>query len=113
MHPAERAIYLDKHTARPRRAALSGLCGTLVGIGLSRFAYAPILPALILAGWFSPAEAAYLGAANLAGYLAGALLASRMLSFAEAPVVLRAMMLLASATFFACAIPLPFSWFSV
>jgi len=54
------------------RAALAGLCATLVGIGLARFAYAPLLPALIQGGWFTPAEAAYLGAANLLGYLAGA-----------------------------------------
>ena len=57
------------------RATLSGVCANLVGIGLARFAYTPLIPALILAGWFSPTQAAYLGAANLAGYLAGALLA--------------------------------------
>ena len=37
----------------------------LVGIGLARFAYTPLIPALIAAEWFSPAQAAYLGAANL------------------------------------------------
>ena len=53
---------------------LAGLCAVLVGIGLARFAYTPLIPALIAAQWFTAAEAAYLGAANLAGYLAGALL---------------------------------------
>jgi hypothetical protein len=55
------------------RATASALCAILVGIGLARFAYTPLIPALVEAGWFTPAEAAYLGAANLAGYLAGAL----------------------------------------
>jgi hypothetical protein len=56
------------------RAALAGPCGTLVGIGLTRFAYALLLPALIESGWLAPAEAAHTGAANLVGYLAGSVL---------------------------------------
>jgi predicted MFS family arabinose efflux permease len=93
------------------RATLSALCATLVGIGLARFAYTPLIPALISAHWFTPSEAAYLGAANLAGYLAGALLAGRMSLPVPAASALRTMMLLASATFFACALPLSFLWF--
>src|SRR5918994_1308202 len=95
------------------RATAAGLCATLVGIGLARFAYTPLIPALIAAGWFAPAAAAYLGAANLAGYLAGALLARRMAQHATARFVLRANMLLATAAFFACAAPLPFWWFFI
>ena len=41
----------DDDTA-PWRATFSGLCANLVGIGLARFAYTPLIPALILAGWF-------------------------------------------------------------
>ncbi|MEK0083132.1 YbfB/YjiJ family MFS transporter [Benzoatithermus flavus] len=93
------------------RAILAGLCASLVGIGLARFAYTPLLPALIGAGWFDPSDAAYLGAANLAGYLAGALLGRRMAGWFPAARVLRAMMLLATAAFFACAGPWPFLWF--
>ncbi|MFY9990038.1 MAG: YbfB/YjiJ family MFS transporter [Rhodoplanes sp.] len=93
------------------RAALSALCAGLIGIGLARFAYSPLIPALIAERWFSPAQAAYLGAANLAGYLVGALIAERMSRAASAVTVLRAMMLLATASFFACAYPLPFTWF--
>ena len=95
----------------PWRATLAGLCATLVGIGLARFAYTPLIPALIAAGWFAPAPAAYLGAANLAGYLAGALLARRMATRTSAAVVLRTMMAVATVAFFACAWPLPFAWF--
>ncbi|MGD9512119.1 MAG: YbfB/YjiJ family MFS transporter, partial [Geminicoccaceae bacterium] len=62
------------------RAAVAGACATLVGIGLARFAYTPLLPALIEGGWFGPADAAYLGAANLVGYLAGAITARRVIA---------------------------------
>ena len=54
-------------------AAVAGLAATLIGNGLGRFAYTPLIPALIAAGWFAPADAVYLAAANLAGYFAGAL----------------------------------------
>lgn len=94
-----------------RYAVFSGLCATLVGIGLARFAYTPLIPALIAAGWFSPGQAVTIGAANLAGYLAGALLGRRMAARSGAAFVLRTNMALAAAAFFACAVPLSFAWF--
>jgi predicted MFS family arabinose efflux permease len=93
------------------RATLSGVCANLVGIGLARFAYTPLIPALILAGWFSPAQAAYLGAANLGGYLAGALLARPLAARVAPATLLRAAMLLTAASFPASAYPLSFAWF--
>ncbi|MGH7415655.1 MAG: YbfB/YjiJ family MFS transporter, partial [Candidatus Rokuibacteriota bacterium] len=93
------------------RATLSGLRASLVGIGLARFAYTPLLPALITAGWFPASQAAYLGAANLAGYLAGALCARPLARRAPAPRVLRGMMALVTIAFFACAMPVSFEWF--
>lgn len=94
-------------------ATLAGLCASLVGIGLARFAYTPLIPVLVTEGWFTPSEAVYLGAANLVGYLAGALLARPMAARLPAAAVLRAMMALATAAFFACAAPLSFPWFFV
>jgi predicted MFS family arabinose efflux permease len=93
------------------RATLSGVCANLVGIGLARFAYTPLIPALILAGWFAPTQAAYLGAANLAGYLAGALLARPLASRMAPATLLRSAMLLTAASFPASAYPLSFAWF--
>ena len=87
--------------------------GCLVGIGLGRFAYTPLIPALIAADWFSPGQAAYLGAANLAGYLVGAVAARHLAARVPAARVLRGMMLLATGAFFACATPLSFLWFFV
>ena len=72
----------------------------LVGIGLARFAYTPLIPALIAAEWFSPAQAAYLGAANLGGYLVGAVAARHLAARLPAARVLRGMMLLATGAFF-------------
>jgi hypothetical protein len=57
----------------PMRATMATLSANLVGIGIARFGYTPLIPALIAAGWFNPSAAVYLGAANLAGYLGGAL----------------------------------------
>jgi predicted MFS family arabinose efflux permease len=68
---------------------------------------------LIAGGWFAPASAAYLGAANLAGYTAGALLAPALASRWTAVSIVRAMMALATVAFFACAVPLSFAWFFV
>jgi MFS family permease len=55
------------------RAAFSGLLAMLVGIGIARFGYAPLVPALVAAHWFTAAAAFWLGAMNFLGYLLGAL----------------------------------------
>ncbi len=104
---------MQKSVASPGmwRMAASGLAASLIGIGLSRFAYTPLLPALIRAGWFAPAAAAYLGAANLVGYLAGAFLAPPISARIRSVLLLRTMMLVATAAFFACAFPLSYAWF--
>ena len=99
------------HRVSTSRGALAGLAASLVGIGLGRFAYTPLIPPLIEAAWFRPSQVVYLGAANLAGYLAGALIASPLAASFPAASLLRAMMLLASAAFFACAVPVSFPCF--
>ena len=55
------------------RFLTSGAIALAVAMGVGRFAYTPLIPPLVTQHWFSPSQAAYLGAANLAGYLAGAL----------------------------------------
>jgi len=99
-------------SAGVRHAALAGCCATLIGIGLARFAYTPLIPALAAAHWFTASAAAYLGAANLAGYLVGALSGHRLTRYLSAPTLLRLMMLLTVASLFACELrPLGFAWF--
>ena len=95
-------------------SALAGFCAVLVGNGLGRFAYTPLLPALISDHWFTPSAAAYLGAANLAGYLGGAVLVHATARYARPAWVLRAMMVLTAVSLLACAArDLGFGWFFV
>jgi predicted MFS family arabinose efflux permease len=93
------------------RGVVCAFCASLIGIGLARFAYSPLLPAIVGAHWFEPSTAAYLGAANLAGYLLGALLGRPISARVRVVTVLRASMALATLAFFACAFPLSFVWF--
>ncbi|OSI32189.1 YbfB/YjiJ family MFS transporter [Bradyrhizobium canariense] len=93
------------------RYAVAGLSASLVGLGLARFSYTPLIPALIAAKWFDPSDVVYLGAANLAGYLAGALAARTVAARIGAVRALRAMMLLATLSFFASSTPVSFTWF--
>ena len=95
----------------PWRTVLAGMSATLVGIGLARFAYSPLLPVLIAQGWFSPGAAAYLGAANLLGYLGGALAARHTARRTGTVPLLRASMLAATLSLAACCVPMPFAWF--
>jgi predicted MFS family arabinose efflux permease len=55
------------------RLAVAGAATLMVGMGLGRFSYGPLVPALIRSDALSVAEAGYVGAFNLAGYLVGAL----------------------------------------
>ncbi|SAL71774.1 MFS transporter [Caballeronia choica] len=99
--------------ARSLYAMFAGLCASLVAIGLARFAYTPLIPPLIQAHWFTSSQAVTLGAANFAGYLAGALLGRPIASAMSNRTALRLLMLMATAAFFACAFPLSVAWFFV
>ena len=94
-------------------AVAAGLAATLLGVGLARFAYPPLIPALVGAGWFGAPDAAYLGAANLAGYAVGALGAARLATLLDPGRMLALMMALAAGSFLACAWPASFAWFFV
>lgn len=85
------------------RLAMAGLAGTLLGVGLGRFAYTPLLPALIGEGWVDAAGGALLGAANLTGYLLGAVIAARVGRMFGPVPVLRTAMLLVALSLLACA----------
>src|ERR1700733_10876935 len=62
----------DKSPFPLYRAAVSGLLAMLGGIGIARFGYGPLVPALVKAHWYSAASAFWLGAINLLGYFFGA-----------------------------------------
>ncbi|VVM40405.1 hypothetical protein PS662_02871 [Pseudomonas fluorescens] len=89
----------------------AGLCASLVSIGLARFAYTPLIPSLIQAQWFSASDVVYLGAANLVGYLIGALIGHPLARRTSNKSALRLMMVAVTLSFFACGFPLSVSWF--
>src|ERR1700760_2020027 len=93
------------------RALIAGLCATLIGVGFARFAYTPLLPPLIAQRWFPETAVVFLSAANLAGYLLGALGGRWMSARWTSVTVLRIAQLLVAASFVACAFPLSVSWF--
>jgi predicted MFS family arabinose efflux permease len=97
----------------PWRATAAALAANLIALGLARFAFAPLVPALVAEHWFSAPQAAYLGSANFAGYLAGALLAQPVAARIAPFQVLRAMMLLAGLSFLASSHAAPFLWFAL
>ena len=93
------------------RPILAGCCATLLGIGLQRFAYGPILPAMVQDGWLAVGPAGMLGGANLAGYLVGAFGAGMVARAFGVVLALRLSMLAAVAGFALCAINGGFLWF--
>ncbi|RRV10317.1 YbfB/YjiJ family MFS transporter [Pseudomonas sp. v388] len=89
----------------------AGLCASLVSVGLARFAYTPLIPALIHANWFSAGDVVYLSAANLVGYLIGALAGRPLGQRLTNRLALRLMMATVTLSFFACAFPVSLTWF--
>ena len=92
------------------RPVLAGAVANFAGVGIGRFAYTPLVPALVAAGWATPAEAGYAGAANLAGYLLGALLSLGPLGGRPAGSAVRTALGISVAGTLACALPLGFAW---
>jgi predicted MFS family arabinose efflux permease len=97
---------IDRHmmargTMRP---AYAGGGAILAGVGLARFAYVPLFPAMVAAGWVDGAEAGLLGAGNFAGYLIGVLAGRRLAAMIGVPRAMDAGMALAMIAFAACAV---------
>lgn len=92
-------------------ALLVGMTATLAGIGVARFAYTPLLPELIQQGWFEDSQAVYLGAANLLGYLIGALSAHRLSEKLPLRLLMGICFTAITLSFALCAQPFSFEWF--
>ena len=57
------------------RLSIGAAATLFVGMGIGRFSYGPMIPALVETGALSAAEAGYVGAGNLLGFLVGAVFA--------------------------------------
>lgn len=90
-----------------------GIAATLLGVGIARLAYTPLLPELVEQGWFSQDQAVYLGAANLLGYLAGAVSAHALSQRLGSPLILRISFVAIVLSFALCVLPGWFSWFFI
>ena len=80
------------------RPLLGGILALAAAMGIGRFAYTPILPAMLKAGGLDATQAGLLAAANYAGYLAGALLVAVAVSAPARVHVLRASAIAVAAT---------------
>lgn len=88
--------------------AMTGFIALLIGNGLGRFGYPPLIPALVSQKWFSVVQADYLGAANLTGYIIGAALAAWINRFVPSVNLIRTALLAVTISFLGCAFPLSF-----
>lgn len=95
----------------PMGRVLAGAAAILVGLGLSRFAFPPLMPAMIDAGWFDAARTAYLGASNLLGYMLGAISAAWFAARVGGPRAIQVGMVTVTLSFLLCVQPAPFIWF--
>lgn len=98
-------------TSHDLPALMTGIMATLAGIGIARFAYTPLLPAIIQEGWFTASQGAYLGAANLLGYFIGALAAHSLSERFSPRLVMAASFAGIALSFVLCAGAGGFLWF--
>lgn len=92
---------------------LTGSMAALAGVGLARLAYTPLIPVLIQQGWFDATAAIYLGAANLLGYLLGALSAHWLSERFRPRAVLAVCFIVIALSFICSAAPASFAWFFI
>jgi predicted MFS family arabinose efflux permease len=95
------------------RAAFSGLLAMFLGVGVARFGYAPLVPALIANHWYSADAAFWLGAVNLLGYFIGAALMRAFRGSLPAKPAILLLMAITSACLLASAWNLGALWFGL
>jgi predicted MFS family arabinose efflux permease len=96
------------------RTLLAGISSLMVAIGIGRFAYTPILPAMQESFDLSNAAAGALASSNYLGYLVGAVLAALVPASRAQGRLLRASLLLIAATTAAVALTTSFpAWLAL
>ena len=92
------------------RAAVSGQANLVVAVGIGRFSYTALVPALIGAGLLTAGEAGYIGAVNLVGYVVGAWFAADVGQRFGVVASLRAALVLTILSLAALAPDFGFAW---
>jgi predicted MFS family arabinose efflux permease len=111
MDPTEpEAALADRHAQSVFRNALSGAAATASGNGLARFAYVPLFPAMIGAGWVNGVEAGTLGAVTLLGSVIGTIAGRRVALRLGVPRLLDLGMCILVVSLLACAWNAGFWW---
>ena len=113
--PALAGARIATGTGHPawRRLALGGAGGMFVGMGLGRFSYTAMVPALIVEGGLDGIAAGRIGMANLVGFMAGAALSASLAKRVSRATILRGAVLVAVAALFGSAAPLGLSWLAL
>ena len=79
----------------PVRVLLAGVCALILTVGLSRFAYTPLLPVMRSGAGLSDLGGGWLATFNYAGYMSGALLAASISNLQTKFLLYRAGLVLA------------------
>lgn len=89
---------MSRSDGDPLHLALAGACALALAMAIGRFAYTPMLPPMLESGGLTLAGAGIVASSNFAGYLAGALLATRAFFAADRVLWLRAGIVLSVAS---------------
>ena len=90
--------------------AFGAQAGLLIGMGLGRFSYTPMVPVLIELNILTEPEAGYIGALNLGGYVIGAIVTPRLSRRFHEAWLLRASLLTSLVCLIASVFPFGFLW---
>ena len=104
---------MKKTLPGPIYATIAGSCLFAISICLARFAYGPLVPALIDSHWVSRAEAGYLGTFNGLGFILGCAVALWLTRFTGIRLLLRGSLALALIGLGMCFWNFGFAWLAV
>jgi len=104
---------VERGSHHPAYATLAGFALIGAGLCLARYAYTPLIPALIDAGWVDKAGAGYLGGFNCLGYILGCVGALQLPRRVSIRRLLRVSVFLVPAGLVMCAWDLGFAWLAL